>query len=139
MALSDMALGVDPARGDHTNVAIRSAEAVATSAYSGGAADGPGVAVQRAGVQRHRPLVGRRNRRRRELGHLFERFHRTEAATAQAVQGSGLGLSISKSIVEAHEGTIDAASRPGGGTTMTIELPAAPDPDGVARPAPGSR
>jgi signal transduction histidine kinase len=59
-----------------------------------------------------------------ELAHLFERFYRTEAANAQAVQGSGLGLSISKSIVEAHGGTITADSRPGVGTALTIVLPA---------------
>jgi signal transduction histidine kinase len=60
-----------------------------------------------------------------EIGHLFERFYRTDAATAQAVQGSGLGLSISKAIVEAHGGTITADSRLGVGTSLTIELPAA--------------
>jgi signal transduction histidine kinase len=58
-----------------------------------------------------------------EIGHLFERFYRTDAATAQAIQGSGLGLSISKTIVEAHGGTITAASQLGVGTSMTIELP----------------
>ena len=58
-----------------------------------------------------------------EIGHLFERFYRTEAATAQAVQGSGLGLSICKAIVEAHGGAITADSLLGHGTSLTIELP----------------
>jgi signal transduction histidine kinase len=58
-----------------------------------------------------------------EIGHLFERFYRTDAATAQAIQGSGLGLSISRTIVEAHGGTITAASQLGVGTSMTIEIP----------------
>ena len=58
-----------------------------------------------------------------EIHHLFERFYRTEAATAQAVQGSGLGLSICKAIVEAHGGAITADSRLGHGTSLTIELP----------------
>jgi signal transduction histidine kinase len=61
--------------------------------------------------------------RRDEIGHLFERFYRTDAATAQAVQGTGLGLSICKAIVEAHGGVITADSRLGHGTSLTIELP----------------
>jgi signal transduction histidine kinase len=58
-----------------------------------------------------------------EIGRLFERFYRTDAVTMQAIQGSGLGLSISKTIVEAHGGTITADSQLGVGTSMTIELP----------------
>jgi signal transduction histidine kinase len=58
-----------------------------------------------------------------EIHHLFDRFYRTDAATAQAVQGSGLGLSICKAIVEAHGGAITADSRLGLGTSLTIELP----------------
>jgi signal transduction histidine kinase len=58
-----------------------------------------------------------------ELGHLFERFYRTDAAATQAVQGSGLGLSICKAIVEAHGGVITADSVLGHGTSLTVELP----------------
>jgi signal transduction histidine kinase len=61
--------------------------------------------------------------RSEEIHHLFERFYRTDAATEQAVQGSGLGLSICKAIVEAHGGAITADSRLGFGTSLTIELP----------------
>ena len=63
-----------------------------------------------------------------EIRHLFERFYRTDAATAQAVQGSGLGLSICKAIVEAHGGAITADSRLGLGTSLTIELPTGQQP-----------
>jgi signal transduction histidine kinase len=59
-----------------------------------------------------------------EIGRLFERFYRTDAANRDAVQGSGLGLSISKTIIEAHGGTISAESRLNVGTSMTVELPA---------------
>jgi signal transduction histidine kinase len=68
-----------------------------------------------------------------EQGRLFERFFRTSSATAQAIPGVGLGLSISKAIVEGHGGTIAVASREGHGTTFTIELPVQGAPD-AARP-----
>src|SRR5215217_2848065 len=54
---------------------------------------------------------------------LFERFYRTEAAQEAAIPGVGLGLSISKAIVEGHGGTIHVSSEEGRGTTFTIELP----------------
>jgi signal transduction histidine kinase len=60
-----------------------------------------------------------------EVGRLFERFYRTEAATTGAIKGTGLGLSISRAIVEAHQGKITASSRLGVGTSLTVELPAA--------------
>jgi PAS domain S-box-containing protein len=58
-----------------------------------------------------------------EQGRLFERFFRTSSATAQAIPGVGLGLSISKAIVEGHGGSIDVSSQEGRGTTFTLELP----------------
>jgi len=59
------------------------------------------------------------------LPHVFDRFYRADAARSQQDSESGLGLAIAKSIVEAHGGTIAAASTPGQGTTFTITLPVA--------------
>ncbi len=59
-----------------------------------------------------------------EQGQLFERFFRTARAQEQAIPGVGLGLSISKAIVEAHGGRISVASIEGAGTTFFVDLPA---------------
>jgi signal transduction histidine kinase len=59
-----------------------------------------------------------------ELPYVFDRFWRGDRSRGRAGgTGSGLGLAIAKQLVEAHGGTISAASRPGGGTEMVIELP----------------
>jgi PAS domain S-box-containing protein len=58
-----------------------------------------------------------------ELPHLFQRFFRTERATASAIQGTGLGLAIAKAIVEGHRGRIGAESENCAGTTFRIFLP----------------
>ncbi len=58
-----------------------------------------------------------------EQKHLFERFFRSSAATNRAVPGVGLGLTIVKTIVEAHEGEIDLESREGVGTIVRVRLP----------------
>jgi PAS domain S-box-containing protein len=60
---------------------------------------------------------------RNEQQRLFDRFYRTATATEQAIPGVGLGLSISKAIVEGHGGSITVASDEGRGTTFTITLP----------------
>ena len=56
------------------------------------------------------------------LPHVFERFYKVDAARASESTGSGLGLSITKAIVERHGGTIRVTSEPGR-TTFTILLP----------------
>jgi signal transduction histidine kinase len=53
-----------------------------------------------------------------ELAGIFDRFRKGRRST-----GSGLGLTIARSLVEAHGGTLVAASRPGQGTTLTMMLP----------------
>ena len=51
---------------------------------------------------------------------VFEKFYR---GPHSGVQGAGLGLAICRAIVEAHEGTITAEQRPGGGALFRLELP----------------
>ena len=56
---------------------------------------------------------------------IFERFYRTEAATRRVIPGSGLGLTISRAIVDAHRGTITVRSDGKHGSTFTVRLPLA--------------
>jgi signal transduction histidine kinase len=58
-----------------------------------------------------------------DLPHVFERFYRADKSRSRAGGGSGLGLAIAKSIIEAHNGTIEARSELGKGTSMRIQLP----------------
>ncbi|MDX9957186.1 MAG: DUF4118 domain-containing protein [Spirochaetia bacterium] len=57
----------------------------------------------------------------RELATLFDTFYRGTNSTGR--QGCGLGLSISRGIVEAHGGTICACTAPGGGLVLEVDLP----------------
>jgi signal transduction histidine kinase len=58
-----------------------------------------------------------------EQGRVFQRFFRSSLATEYAIQGTGLGLHIVRSIAEAHNGRIDFESEPGVGTTFTLVVP----------------
>jgi len=60
-----------------------------------------------------------------EREQLFERFFRSQSALERQIQGTGLGLYISKAIVEAHGGRIGVHSEAGEGTTFVVEVPAA--------------
>jgi signal transduction histidine kinase len=57
------------------------------------------------------------------LENIFDRFYQVDSASTRKVGGSGLGLSISKAIVEAHGGRIWAESQPGVGSTFHFTLP----------------
>lgn len=58
-----------------------------------------------------------------EKRRVFDRFYRSTTVRKNAVQGIGVGLSIVKSIVLAHDGSIDVESAPGVGTTISLSLP----------------
>ncbi|MGZ8607417.1 MAG: sensor histidine kinase [Actinomycetota bacterium] len=83
-----------------------------TAARHNGAVDvtvadtGPGIAAE------HLPRV-------------FERFYRVDTARSREEGGTGIGLAIARSVVEAHGGRIWAESEPGKGSTFTFELPVA--------------
>ncbi len=56
-----------------------------------------------------------------ELARLFERFFR--ASTSTGIVGTGIGLHLVKTVVDLHGGRIDVASKPGEGSTFTMNLP----------------
>ena len=59
---------------------------------------------------------------REHLPRIFERFYRADPSRSSGQ--AGLGLAISKAIVEAHGGSLEVSSQPGVGTTFTVVLPA---------------
>jgi signal transduction histidine kinase len=54
---------------------------------------------------------------------LFDAFFRSQAAVTASIKGTGLGLTITKAIIDAHHGVIGLESALGSGTTFRIELP----------------
>lgn len=60
-----------------------------------------------------------------ELNKLFERLYRVESSRNRSTGGAGLGLTICRNIVEAHNGCISAEASPFGGVWIRIELPGA--------------
>jgi signal transduction histidine kinase len=58
------------------------------------------------------------------LPRVFERFYRVDSARSRDEGGTGIGLAIARSVVEAHGGHIRADSSPGQGAVFTFDLPA---------------
>ena len=58
-----------------------------------------------------------------EIEHLFDRFYRGTQANTSQIKGVGLGLAISKAIVDAHGGEIEVESEPGRGSNFRVHLP----------------
>ena len=60
-----------------------------------------------------------------ERAHVFDRFYQSDRRLSRSGSGCGLGLTIVRSIVEAHHGSVEVESEPGRGSTFTIEIPVA--------------
>jgi signal transduction histidine kinase len=58
-----------------------------------------------------------------ELSFIFEPFYRVDKSRSKDTGGYGLGLSLCKTIMEAHNGKIEVASKPGEGTTVSLFFP----------------
>jgi signal transduction histidine kinase/CheY-like chemotaxis protein len=59
-----------------------------------------------------------------DLPHIFDKFYRVDRPETEGIVGSGLGLSIVKTIIEKHQGRIWVTSKVGEGTAFTVVLPA---------------
>ena len=57
------------------------------------------------------------------LEHIFDEFSRENTSTVSQIQGTGLGMSIVKKLIDLMGGTIDIQSKPGEGTTMKVSIP----------------
>jgi signal transduction histidine kinase len=58
-----------------------------------------------------------------EIAQVFEPFFRGKRARATQAQGSGLGLSLVKQVVEGHGGSVEVVSTPGAGSSFLVQLP----------------
>ena len=68
-----------------------------------------------------------------EAGKIFESFYRTDPARSAAVKGNGLGLAITRQIIETMGGTIRAAGELEKGLTVTVTLPEAAPQKGAGK------
>jgi signal transduction histidine kinase len=73
-----------------------------------------------------------------DLDRLFERFYRSASEERRAVPGVGLGLSIVKTIVEAHDGSVEITSALDEGTSVTLRIPTPDIVDASAHAVPAA-
>jgi two-component system phosphate regulon sensor histidine kinase PhoR len=62
-----------------------------------------------------------------QVSRLFQKYYRTPEAQSRGIKGTGLGLHLTKRLIEAHGGRIEVESERGRGTTVTVTLPAEPE------------
>jgi signal transduction histidine kinase len=60
---------------------------------------------------------------RRQVKKIFDKFYQVDTSLARRAEGCGLGLSIVKYILDAHQGRIDVESKPGKGSVFTVRMP----------------
>ncbi|MBV9962738.1 MAG: PAS domain S-box protein [Parafilimonas sp.] len=59
----------------------------------------------------------------KELPHMFERFHRVQNIVGRTYEGTGIGLSLIKELVQLHKGTVSVRSQEGKGSCFSVKLP----------------
>jgi signal transduction histidine kinase len=69
-----------------------------------------------------------------QASHVFDKFYRVDSGLTRATEGTGLGLALSRGVIQAHQGTMSVDSVPGEGSTFTFTLPITSiSPDGETR------
>ncbi len=58
-----------------------------------------------------------------KISKVFDRFYQVDGSHTSEQEGTGIGLSLTKELVELHKGKIEVESEEGKGTTVTISLP----------------
>lgn len=58
----------------------------------------------------------------KDLNKIFDRFYQTEQSTSPSYMGTGIGLALTKGIIELHHGSIEVYSEPGEGATFSVHL-----------------
>ena len=71
-----------------------------------------------------------------QLDAVFERFHQVDGSASREAEGTGLGLSMVKELVELHGGVVVVDSTVGSGSSFTVELPRAPEEVALHGPSP---
>lgn len=129
LRLTHLPAGLPPVLGDFNRL-VQVVENLVTNAIKftgpGGRIEVAAVAGDGAGAVEVRDTGT--GMKAEEIGRAFERLYRAPGAIADQAQGAGLGLSIVKAIVEAHEGTVSVESEPGAGTTVRFTVPYAEPP-----------
>jgi len=74
-----------------------------------------------------------------DLPHIFEKFYRANSTIELGFEGTGLGLTLVREVVDAHEGDIEVQSERGKGTCFTVVLPMKPSVTGAEGPQPSIR
>ena len=125
---------IDLTRGPHTGINVMGDRSLLTAAVSNLVSNainyspnGQPVSISQKVVRENVVLVRVTDRgigiAPEDQKRVFERFYRVDKARSRSTGGTGLGLAIVKHVVANHGGNIKLWSRPGTGSTFTIELP----------------
>jgi len=59
----------------------------------------------------------------KEIPYIFERFYRSDTSRSKKTGGTGIGLTITKALIDAHRGSINVTSKLGKGSVFTVKIP----------------
>jgi signal transduction histidine kinase len=121
--------GIPPILGDPTALRHALQNLVANAAKYGADGGWIGITASAAGEGKEERVEIRVKDRGpgippAELNHVFDPFYRGRRAIDDQIHGTGLGLSLVKRIIEAHQGTVTVTSEPGSGAEFVVRIPA---------------